>query len=155
MTQSQTSGGLLGCGQVAAALPSLARLTRLAYTRGFPVGGRGWERGLLAATSGLKGLRSLQLASVPNRGGAGCRCSACWLVMLRYEAIPRSTCCFAGTRKPFDDMLICVLVGPSRGFRVQLCCFSPLHSHFKACQTDTSKITRHALTGEEFGRTIA
>ena len=56
--------------QVAAALPSLGRLTQLSYTRGFPVGGPGWERTLLGATSGLSCLRSLQLAAVPNRGGA-------------------------------------------------------------------------------------
>ena len=56
--------------QVPAALAALTQLTQLAYTRGFPVGGPGWERRLLASTVALAGLRSLHLASVPNRGGA-------------------------------------------------------------------------------------
>ena len=55
--------------QVPTALAALTQLTQLAYTRGFPVGGPGWERKLLAATAALTDLHSLHLASVPNRGG--------------------------------------------------------------------------------------
>lgn len=61
---------MVSLAQVPAALASLTQLKQLAYTRGFPVGGPGWERKLLAATAALTDLRSLHLASVPNRGGA-------------------------------------------------------------------------------------
>ena len=88
--------------KVPAALAALTQLTQLAYTRGFPVGGPGWERRLLAATVAPADLRALHLASVPNRGGAslstlctcthlvqGCSCdvrSACLSVLMLFSA---------------------------------------------------------------------
>ena len=69
--------------QVPSALPSLHRLTRLAYDRGFSNRPPGWERKLLASTAALTNLGSLHLATALDRnefrGGAHCRCRHCRL----------------------------------------------------------------------------
>lgn len=57
--------------QVPSALPSLRRLTRLAYAGGkcYPRGPVGWERELLESTAALTALRSLELIGCPTWGG--------------------------------------------------------------------------------------
>ena len=57
--------------QVPSALPSLRRLTRLAYSNGacYPTGPPNWEHELLASTASLTALRSLEVVSGPIYGG--------------------------------------------------------------------------------------
>ena len=102
--------------QVPSALPSLQRLTRLAYDRGFSKGPPGWERKLLASTAALTNLQSLHLATALDRyeyRGACCSGRHCSIstafAHMPPPAVRRATLSVAQTEAiTYQSIFICI-----------------------------------------------